>query len=86
MADTDVIEQRAAAYDPVNYPDSDEHFLSPNPLQAHASVRLRINLEHHFHRVPSVVLEGNMFMYYQEGNPAAEHLAGRVLGAGSRPW
>ena len=69
MADDGIIEhQAAAAYDPVHYPDSDGHFLPDNPLQAWALVRLRVNLEEHFRNVPKVVLEGNMFLYYEQGD------------------
>ena len=55
----------------VHYPDSDGHFLPPTPLQAHAVMNVRFALEHHFYQVDNVVLEGDMFMYYEEGNPAA---------------
>ena len=58
----------AAAYDPIHYPDSDGHFLPDNPLQAWALVRLRVSLEEHFRNVPNVVLEGNMFLYYEQGD------------------
>ena len=72
MADDGIIEQQAAAaLDQVHYPDSDGHFLPDNPLQARAVVRLRTDLEAHFRHVRNVVLEGDMFMYYEEGNPAA---------------
>ena len=55
----------------VHYPDSDGHFLPDNPLQAHAVMNVRFALRHHFDQVNNVVLEGDMFMYYEEGNPAA---------------
>lgn len=55
----------------VLYPDSDGHFLPPTPLQAHAVMNVRYALMHHFAHVDNVVLEGDMFMYYEEGNPAA---------------
>lgn len=55
----------------VHYPDSDGHFLPDNPLQAHAVMNVRFALQHHFDKVDNVVLEGDMFMYYEEGNPAA---------------
>ena len=72
MADDGIIEhQTAAALDPVHYPDSDGHFLPDNPLQARAIVRLRTSLEEHFRHMPNIVLEGDMFMYYEKGNPAA---------------
>lgn len=54
----------------VHYPDSDGHFLPDNPLQAHAVMNVRFGLQHHFDKVDNVVLEGDMFIYYEEGNPA----------------
>ena len=55
----------------VHYPDSDGHFLPDNPLQARAVVNVRFSLQQHFDQVDNVVLEGDMFLYYEEGNPAA---------------
>ena len=55
----------------VHYPDSDGHFLPENPLQAHAVMNVRFALQHHFDQVDNVVLEGDMFLYYEEGNPDA---------------
>lgn len=81
MADRKTIEQHAAVTavertppavaESVHYPDSDGHFLPDNPLQAHAVMNVRFALQHHFYKVDNVVLEGDMFMYYEEGNPAA---------------
>ena len=59
------------AAESVHYPDSDGHFLPDNPLQAHAVINVRFALQEHFGEVDNVVLEGDMFMYYEEGNPAA---------------
>ena len=55
----------------VHYPDSDGHFLPDNPLQARAVMNVRSALQQHFDQADNVVLEGDMFMYYEEGNPAA---------------
>ena len=60
-----------AVTESVHYPDSDGHFLPPTPLQARAVMNVRFALMHHFAHVDNVVLEGDMFMYYEEGNPAA---------------
>ena len=60
-----------AVTESVHYPDSDGHFLPDNPLQAHAVMNVRFALQHHFDKLENVVLEGDMFMYYEEGNPAA---------------
>ncbi len=53
----------------IHYPDSDGRFLPENRLEAKAVVNLRIALQHHFAKVPNVVVEGGMFIYYEEGNP-----------------
>ena len=53
------------------YPDSDGRFLPENPIQARAIMNVRFALQHHFDRVANVVLEGDMFLYYEPGNPAA---------------
>ena len=81
MADRKIIAQHTAVAavehtppavaESVHYPDSDGHFLPDNPLQAHAVMNVRFALQHHFDKVDNVVLEGDMFMYYEEGNPAA---------------
>ena len=81
MADRKIIAQHTAVAavehtppavaESVHYPDSDGHFLPDNPLQAHAVMNVRFALRHHFDKVDNVVLEGDMFMYYEEGNPAA---------------
>lgn len=81
MADRRTIAQNAAVaaaepappavVDTVHYPDSDGHFLPENPLQARAVMNVRSALQHHFDKVDNVVLEGNMFVYYEEGNPSA---------------
>ncbi len=60
-----------AVAESVHYPDSDGHFLPDNPLQAHAVMNVRFALQHHFDKVDNIVLEGDMFVYYEEGNPAA---------------
>ena len=70
MADDGIVEQRAAAaaYDPVHYPDSDGHFLPENPKQAAAILNARLALKMHFQDIDNVVLEGDMFLYYQQGD------------------
>ena len=55
----------------MHYPDSDGHFLPENPLQARAIINVRFALQHHFDEVDNIVLEGDMFLYYERGNPAA---------------
>ena len=92
MANDGRIEQRAlsvpvaepqplpAAVEPLKYPDSDGHFLPDNPLQANAVVELRNSLREHFHGVPSVVVEGDMFLYYAEGEADERLVLGERVG------
>ena len=92
MADEDIIEQQTLPTamtepqpppvfaEPIEYPDSDGHFLPPNPLQANAIVELRWSLTQHFTGVPNVVLEGNMFMYYAQGEADERRVLGRRVG------
>ena len=77
MPDDKTIDQRAASVpveqaappvaETLHYPDSDGRFLPENPLQAHAIIELRRSLGSHFAGGPPVVLEGDMFIYYEEG-------------------
>ena len=92
MGDEDIIEQQTLPTamaeptplqvfaEPIEYPDSDGHFLPDNPLQSNAIVQLRINLEQHFKDVPNVVVEGDMFMYYAQGEADERRVHGRRVG------
>ena len=92
MGDKGIIEQHAlpaavaeprplgVPLEPIEYPDSDGHFLPPHPLQANAIVELRFSLEQHFRGAPDVVLEGNMFMYYAQGEADERRVHGRRVG------
>ncbi len=53
----------------IHYPDSDGRFLPEHPIEAQAVLNLRVSFQFHFHRVANVVMEGGMFIYYEEGNP-----------------
>ena len=73
MGDEGIIEQRAPVVeidpDLVHYPESDGRFLPENPLQAHAIISVRNDLDLHLRHVPKAVLEGNQFIYYRRGQP-----------------
>ncbi len=56
---------------PVVYPDSDGRFLPENRYQARAIVNLRLAFDDHFRPGANVVVEGDMFIYYREGDPSA---------------
>ena len=66
MGDEGIIEQRAPVLeidpDPVHYPESDGQFLPEDPLQAHAILSVRNDLDLHRRHVPNAVLEGNQFI------------------------
>ena len=66
--------------EPIEYPDSDGHFLPDNPLQSNAIVELRCSLKQHFLNVPNVVLEGHMFLYYARGEADQRRVGGRRVG------
>ncbi len=92
MADKGIIKQHAAhavavkparrrvVPAPLEYPDSDGRFLPDNPLQANAIVELRANLRQHFRHRPDVVVEGDMFLYYQEGQADKRLVRGKRVG------
>ena len=92
MADEDIIEQQTLPTamtepqpppvfaEPIEYPDSDGHFLPENPLQSNAIVEIRASLKQHFDGVPDVVLEGDMFMYYAQGEADERRVHGRRVG------
>ena len=79
MADNGIINQDAApveavepppagvVHGPLEYPDSDDRFLSEHPLQANAIVELRGNRKQHFRDRADVVVEGDMFLLLRGG-------------------
>ena len=79
MSDEWTIHQRVASVaaepakppvgEDVHYPDSDGHFLPDNSLQANAIVNVRVALGRHFLHAERVVIEGDLFIYYVEGDP-----------------
>ena len=81
MASESRIERHALPVaEPLSYPDSDGHFLPPNPLQANAIVELRNSMRTHFLDVPNVVVEGSMFLYYAEGEADERLVLGKRVG------
>ena len=92
MDDEDIIEQQTLPTamaepqplpvfaEPIEYPDSDGHFLPDNPLQSNAIVELRFSLKEHFRGVPNVVLEGDMFLYYAQDEADERRVRGRRVG------
>ena len=62
----------------LEYPDPDGRFLPENPLQANAILDLRSNLKQHFRDQQDVVVEGDMFLYYEKGQ--ADERLGPQLG------
>ena len=83
MANDGRIEPRALSVpvaEPLTYPDSDGHFSPDNPLQANAVMELRNSLREHFHGVPNVVVEGDMFLYYAKGEADERRVRGKRVG------
>ena len=71
---------RMEVVEPLSNPDSDGHFLPPNPLQANAIVELRLSVRTHFRDVPNVVVEGRMFLYCAEGEADERLVLGTRVG------
>ena len=92
MADNGIINQDAPPVEavepppagvgprPLEYPDSDGRFLPEHPLQANAIVELRGNLKQHFRDRADVVVEGDMFLYYAEGQADERLVRGKRVG------
>ena len=97
MADEDIIEQQTLPSamtepqpppvfaEPIEYPDSDGHCLPDNPLQSNAIVELRGNLKQHCKDMPNVVVEGDMFLYYAQGEADERRVHGRRVGKYAAP-
>ena len=54
--------------------------MPDNPLQTNAIVELRANLKQHFLHRSDVVVEGDMFLYYAEGQEDARRVRGKRVG------
>ena len=54
--------------------------MPDNPLQANAVVELRNSLREHFHGVPNVVVEGDLFLYYAKGEADERRVRGKRVG------
>ena len=56
---------------PIHYPESDGKPIGETDVHIDALIYLREALRDHFRDDPQVYVAGNMFLYYEEGNPAA---------------
>jgi Uma2 family endonuclease len=55
----------------IHYPESDGKPMGETDLHIDALIYLREALKDYFRDEPQVYVAGNMFLYYEEGNPAA---------------
>lgn len=55
----------------VDYPDSDGKPMAEGDAQCNYLIYARSSLRLHFEPVPDVYVAGNLFIYYEEGNPQA---------------
>ncbi len=55
----------------VEYPESDGQPMAETPLHGRVMIDLKRALQSRFAEVPDVYVEGNMFLYYEEGVPSA---------------
>src|SRR5215813_10588526 len=56
---------------PIYYPESDGKPMGETDVHIDALIYLREALRDHFRDAPQIYVAGNMFLYYEEGNPAA---------------
>ena len=59
------------AQKPLHYPESDGKPMGETDVHIDALIYLREALKDYFRDEPQVYVAGNMFLYYEEGNPAA---------------
>src|SRR5262249_47085657 len=56
---------------PIHYPETDGKPMGETDVHIDALIYLREALRDHFRNAPQVYVAGNMFLYYEEGNPTA---------------
>ena len=56
---------------PIYYPETDRKPMGETDVHIDALIYLREALRDHFREAPQVYVTGNMFLYYEEGNPTA---------------
>ncbi|MDP9120625.1 MAG: Uma2 family endonuclease [Acidobacteriota bacterium] len=63
---------KSAAQTPeIDYPDSDGQPMAETPLHGCVMVDLKRALQSRYEERPDIYVEGNMFLYYKEGDPSA---------------
>jgi len=65
------METITTAQKPLYYPESDGKPMGETDVHIDALIYLREALKDYFRDEPQVYVAGNMFLYYEEGNPAA---------------
>jgi Uma2 family endonuclease len=56
---------------PIHYPETDGKPMGETDVHIDALIYLREALRDHFRDAPQIYVAGNMFLYYEEGNPSA---------------
>jgi Uma2 family endonuclease len=56
---------------PIHYPETDGKPMGETDVHIDALIYLREALRDHFRDAPQIYVAGNMFLYYEEGNPTA---------------
>jgi Uma2 family endonuclease len=59
------------AVQPIHYPESDGKPMAETEVHVDVLIYLREALKDYFRDAPQVYVAGNMWLYYEEGNPAA---------------
>ena len=61
----------STVHKPIYYPETDGKPMGETDVHIDALIYLREGLRDHFRDTPQVYVAGNMFLYYEEGNPTA---------------
>src|SRR5207244_791296 len=61
----------STAHKPIHYPETDGKPMGETDVHIDALIYLREALRDHFRDAPQMYVAGNMFLYYEEGNPTA---------------
>ena len=75
------MERKIGAAPTLVYPESDGEPMAETPKHQQVMIDCMDTLRRHLCEVPDVFIGGNMFLYYEEGNPREKHLPGRVHGS-----
>jgi Uma2 family endonuclease len=70
----------------IEYPTSDGQLMAESSLHQNVMVDLIFGLRYHYASVPDIWVGGNLFLCYEQGNPAACIAPDLLVARGVTPW